>query len=101
MKSLNELGIKSAFKFFIYSLLQVTYHRLINHLLYFPIFRKFFLQILGAKIGSNTQIMDVSFFNWHHLGPKGLTIGMNCFLADAVLIDLYESVIVEDDVTIG
>lgn len=101
MKSLDEVGAKSAIKFALYSLVQVIYHRLINHLLYFPVFRKYFLEILGAKIGNNTQIMDISFFNWHRLGPKGLKIGMNCFLSDEVLIDLYESVIVEDDITIG
>lgn len=101
MKATGEIGIRKVFRFIAYSLLQVVYHRIVNHLLFFSPFRKIFLQLLGAKIGENTIIMDVKFFNWHHLGPKGLKIGKDCFLGDETLIDLYDRVVLEDQVTIA
>lgn len=101
MKAIRELGYKKAFRFVIYSLLQVIYHRIINHLLFFPVFRKIYLQLLGSKIGKDTVIMDAKFFNWHQKGPKGLKIGDKCFIGDETLIDLYDSVTMEDNVTLA
>lgn len=101
MKSLKEVGFKKAFRFVLYSLFQVLYHNLIDHLFYFPQSRKLLLILLGAKIGKDSMIMDVAFFNWHHKGPGGLSIGESCFLGDKTLIDLYDQVILEDQVTIA
>jgi len=101
MKALKEIGIKKTLRFVMYSLAQVIYHQLINHLLFFSPARKIFLELLGAKIGKNSIIMDVKFFNWHHTGPKGLKIGKDCFIGDETLIDLYDKVILEDQVTIA
>lgn len=101
MKATSEIGIRKAIRFLAYSLLQVIYHRIVNHLLYLSPFRKIFLQLLGAKINKNTIIMDVKFFNWHHMGPKGLKIGKDCFIGDETLIDLYDQVVLEDQVTIA
>ena|SRR3990167_5283453 len=101
MKAVAQLGLKKSFVFVLYGIAEVFYHRLINHLLYFPPFRKFFLMVLGAKIGSGSVIMDVKFFNWHQKGPKGLKVGNECFIGDNTLIDLYDEVILEDKVTIA
>lgn len=101
MKAIEEIGIRKASRFLAYSLLQVIYHRIVNHFLFFSPVRKFFLQLLGAKIGKNAIIMDVKFFNWHHMGPKGLKIGKDCFIGDETLIDLYDQVVLEDQVTIA
>lgn len=101
MKAAREIGIRKSWRFFIYSLVQIFYHLFINHLLFLPPFRKLFLQILGVKIGTGAVIMDVKFFNWHHTGPKGLSIGKDCFIADEAMIDLYDRVILEDQVTIA
>lgn len=101
MKTLDEIGLKKILRFVIYSFLQVLYHRVINHFLFFPPFRKLFLQLLGAKIGSDSFLMDVKFFNWYHAGPGGLKIGNKCFLGDETLIDLYDTVILEDQVTLA
>jgi len=101
MKPIEEIGPRKTFRFIIYSFLQIVYHQLINHLLFLPPFRKFFLLILGAKIGANSVIMNVKFFNWHHMGPGGITVGSDCFIGDETLIDLYEKVILEDKVTIA
>ena len=101
MKALEEVGNKKIIKFIIYGFLSVIYHRIINHWLYFPPFRKMFLQVLGAKIGRDSILMDINFFNWYHKGPGGLKIGNECFIGDEVLIDLYGNVVLEDQVTIA
>lgn len=101
MKAFQEVGPRKTLRFIIYSFLQVVYHRIINHWLPFPQVRKLFLILLGAKIGSDSIIMDVRFFNWHQTGPVGLTVGKECFLGDETLIDLYDKIILEDQVTIA
>src|SRR3989344_4179096 len=101
MNPIREIGIKSALRFAAYSLVQVAYHWFINHLFFLPPARKLFLQLLGAKIEQHTIIMNVEFFNWHHRGPGGLKIGKKCFIGDETLIDLYDKVVLEDQVTIA
>lgn len=96
MKAVDEIGFAGSAKFVIYSFLQVIYS-----LLFIPPVRKLFLLLLGAKIGSGSIIMNVQFFNWYHKGPKGLKIGKDCFLGDDTLIDLYDEVILEDQVTLA
>src|SRR3989344_2316861 len=85
MKAIEEIGIKKTFSFAAFSVIEIIY----------------FLQIFGTEIGKNSVIMNVKFFNWHHLGLKGLKVGKECFIGDDVLIDLYDQVILEDQVTIA
>lgn len=101
MKAIEEIGYKKTVKFIYYSLVQVLYHNFIDHFFYFSHVRKLFLKLLGAKIGKNTILMDAHFFNWHHKGPSGLSIGKECFIGDQTLIDLYDWVTIEDQVTIA
>lgn len=101
MKAMQELGIRKSVRFVIYSFLWVIYHQIINHLLYLPPARIYFLKLLGAKIDKDSIIMDVKFFNWHQKGPQGLVIGKKCFMGDDCLLDLYESITLEDHVTLG
>ncbi len=101
MKGVEEIGIRKSIRFVLYSFLQVIYHQMIDHFLRIPQARKFFLQILGAKIGKSSVIMDVKFFNWYHTGPGGMTIGNECYIGDEALIDLYDKVILEDQVTLA
>lgn len=96
MRALKEIGFKKAFKFFLFSLLQLFYK-----LLPLPQLRIFYLLMCGAKIGRDSIIMDVCFFNWHHMGFGGLSIGKKCFVGDEVLIDLYDKVELEESVTIA
>lgn len=101
MKSASEIGLRKTFKFITYSFLQVVYHHIINHFLFFPQARKLFLILLGARIGKDSILMDVRFFNWHHRGAKGIKIGNECFIGDETMIDLYDEVILEDQVTLA
>lgn len=96
MKATEEVGFGKAIKFIIYTFLQCFYSLLI-----LPPLRKYFLILLGAKIGKDSIIMNVKFFNWHHSGLKGLYIGKKCFLGDETMIDLYDSVTLEDEVTLA
>lgn len=96
MQALKEVGFKKAFKFLSFSFFQLFFR-----LLPLPQLRKLFLLIAGAKIGQDSIIMDVRFFNWHHQGLRGLNIGRQCFLGDETLIDLYNRVTLEDNVTIA
>lgn len=101
MRAIKETGSKKTIRFALYAIYEVLAHRIISHLLYFPQVRQFFLQIVGANIGNDSIIMDVKFLNWHHMGPGGLKIGNRCFLGDETLIDLYDSVTLEDDATLA
>ena len=101
MRVVNELSVRKVFRFAFYSFLQVFYHFFIDHLFPLPPARKFFLMLFGTKIGNGSIIMNVKFFNWHHKGPQGLTIGKDCFIGDETLIDLYDKVVLEDQVTLA
>jgi len=96
MKATEEIGIAKTLRFLVFSGLEIGYK-----FCFLPPLRKIFLQILGAKIGNDTVLMHVKFFNWHHTGPGGLVIGRECFVGDETLIDLYDRVILEDEVTIA
>lgn len=101
MKALKQIGFKKTVRFVFFSFLQVFYHHTVNHFLFFPPFRKLFLQVVGAKVGKDSILMDVKFFNWHYRGPGGLKIGDKCFIGDETLIDLYDDVILENHVTLA
>lgn len=96
MKIIAEIGLSKSLKFILYSFIQGVYF-----FMFLPPLRKLYLMLLGAKIGTDSIIMNVKFFNWYHQGPSGLTIGRDCFLGDETLIDLYDMVILEDQVTLA
>ena len=101
MKALKEIGYKVAIKFLLFSIFQVIYHNLTHHFLPIPQLRKILFSLSGASFGKNTVIMDVKFINLHRKGFKGFITGKNCFIGDETLVDLYNSVVLEDNVTIA
>ena len=101
MRALKEFGLDITFKFLVYNFVLVFYYLIINHLILSPPARKLFLQLLKSKIGKDSILMDIKFFNWHHKGPEGFKVGNQCFIGDETLIDLYDSVILKDQVTIA
>ena len=101
IKAIQEVGLRKTIRFLMYCFVQVLYHLLIDHILNFPPFRKYFLIFMRAKIGKDSVLMGVKFFNWHYGGPGVLKIGIECFVGDDTIIDLYDKVILEDRVTIA
>src|SRR3989344_4499512 len=96
MKAIDEIGYKKAVRFILF-----TFFQLFLKLLPLPNLRKSALLSAGAKIGQDSIIMDVRFFNGHHSGLQGLDIGDECFIGDETMIDLYNQVILKDQVTIA
>lgn len=96
MKAVGEVGLFKSINFLILSILYVIYRSI-----FLPPLRVIFLVMLGSNIKSNVTIMGVKFFNWHHKGFAGLKIGKECFIGDETLIDLYEGVVLEDQVTLA
>ncbi len=96
IQAFKELGVTKAFRFIFFSFFQLFFR-----LLPLPPLRKWWLLLGGAKIGQDSIIMDVRFFNWHHQGLSGLRIGRQGFIGDETLIDLYNKVTLEDNVTLA
>lgn len=96
MKAVEELGFKKNFIFGIYILIEILYNFSL-----LPQIRKILLQIMGAKIGKDSIILKVKYVNWHQKGPGGFSAGRECFIGDETLIDLYDSVSLDDQVTIA
>jgi acetyltransferase-like isoleucine patch superfamily enzyme len=96
MRAVKEIGFKKALKFVSFSFFQIFFQ-----FIPLPQLRILALTLLGAKIDRDSIIMGVRFFNWHHSGLTGLNIGRQCFIGDETLIDLYNKVILENNVTIA
>lgn len=96
MKAIKEVGLPKIIKFGFFELV-----KLFLYLLIFPPLKTFLLKLLRVKIGKNTIIHQVRFINLYRLGFKGLKIGQNCFIADEVLLDLADKVVLEDNVTLA
>jgi|SRR3989338_3817009 len=101
MKINNEISIRQLFKYFVYTVVTTIIYLFVDHIFNLPPIRKYVLILLGAKIGTDSIIMNVKWINWHHKGPGGLKIGRECFIGDSTLIDLYDNVVLEDRVTIA
>jgi acetyltransferase-like isoleucine patch superfamily enzyme len=96
MKALHEIGIRKAVKFGCMTLFLLLYRLMI-----FPQLRRPFLRMLGAKVGKNTVIHRVDFFNHYRKGFPAITLGNDCFLGDGTILDLADTIHVEDQVTIA
>jgi len=96
MKALKEIGLKRGFKF-LFSLIV----KFFLELTIFPPCRILLLKFLGAQIGKDTLIYKVSLFNLYRTGLRGLKIGPSCFLADEVMLDLADEIVLENQVTLA
>ena len=97
----EEIGVRSLLKYLLYAVVVTIMGFFVNHIFNLPPFRKYFLILLGAKVGKESILMNVKFINWHYGGPGVLKIGNECFIGDETLIDLYDQVHLEDQVTIA
>jgi acetyltransferase-like isoleucine patch superfamily enzyme len=96
MKALSEIGLRKALRYGFFTLALLPYR-----LALFPQLRAPLLRLLGARIGPGTLLHDVRFFNLYRRGLWGLVIGRGCFLGDECLLDLAESIELEDQVTLA
>ena len=96
LKAYKEIGFKKAFKFFL-SPLKLAFLKLAIY----PPLRTGFLRILGAKVGKETIIHKVNFFNLYRTGFQGFLVGNRCFFGEECLFDLADKIIFEDDVTLA
>lgn len=95
-KALRQIGIKKAFRFGIFVPLLGIFS-----ILGYPFFRRWYLKILGVRIGKNTIIHAVRFINAYRKGFSGLSFGNNVFIGDDSMLDLAESISFEDNVTLA
>ena len=96
MKALAEIGFGRAVRFGLLTVAMIPYR-----LALFPQVRSAWLRLLGARIGRGAILHDVRFFNLYRRGLGGLSVGRECFLGDECLIDLAETVSLEDQVTLA
>lgn len=66
-----------------------------------PQFRVGILRLLGARIGGDAIIHEVTFANLYHHGFKRMTIGSHCFIGEEALLDTRGGVAMGDHVTIS
>lgn len=96
MTALKEIGISKAIRFVFYGLAAS-----VLHWAFFPQVRVLILRILGARIGWDTIIGDVSFANLYHYGFRKLTVGSRCFVGDEVMLDCRGGILLKDNVTLS
>jgi acetyltransferase-like isoleucine patch superfamily enzyme len=96
IKAIKELGLSKSVRFFCTTLAKSIF----NCLLFSPL-RLIFLKLFGSTINEETIINQIKFTNLYRIGFKGLKIGSSCFLADDVLLDLADKIVIEDNVTLA
>jgi len=96
MKAYREIGFKKSAKFFFATIALILFRLMI-----FPQLRRWCLKLFGAKVGRDTIIHNVKFFNCYRVGFSGLEIGDDCFIGDETMIDLAQKVVLEDQVTLA
>ena len=96
IRALKAIGFNRAIRYILSEVVLV-----LHTLVLFPPFRQILLRSLGATIGKNSLLMDARFTNLDRTGLKGLIIGKNCYLGRGVKLDLADSIILEDHVTLA
>lgn len=96
MKAIRTVGCKKIAKYAFFSLWQFLFA-----LMFVSPLRVWFLRIFGAKIGKDTIIERIRFFNLYRKGLSGLYIGDACFLGDGVTLDLADTIKLEKEITLS
>lgn len=96
MKAIKEVGFKKIILFVFFTFWNLTYKALL-----FSPFRVFWLKLFGAEVGEYSIIGNINFMNLYRGGLKGLVVGKKCYIGDYVTLDLADSIILEDDVTLA
>ncbi|MDH4209050.1 MAG: hypothetical protein OEV76_09270, partial [Anaerolineae bacterium] len=96
MKAIREIGIKATVRFAAGTIVLGLFR-----LMFLPPLRTGLLRLAGVRVGKDTVIQAIKFFNVYRRGFGGLSIGDNCFIGDDSLIDLADEVVLEDEVTLA
>lgn len=80
---IKEVGVKRLIKY----LIMEIWYAIFLGLPYSPL-RIWWLRLGGAKIGKNCFVERLYFMNLDRFGLAGLTLGNDCYLGPAVLLDL-------------
>ncbi|MFC1647263.1 acyltransferase [Patescibacteria group bacterium] len=96
MQALKSIGIKKAIMFVFYSLVSG-----LLKIVVLPQIRVLLMRLMGARIGKNTIIQDVTLANLYHYGFSRLEIGDDCFIGDEVMIDTRGGVKLGNHVTLS
>ena len=96
MKALESIGWGKSFRF-----VWTGLYAAILHICFFPQIRGFLMSLVGATIGADSIVYNVSFANLYHYGFGRLKIGKKCFIADEVLLDMRGGITLEDEVTVS
>ena len=97
LKIAKNVGVKRSCRYAL-SLIIAT---LINSHLCIPPLRSLLIKISGASIGDHTIIQRFTFSNAYRAGFKGLRIGNYCFIGEECLLDLADTIVLGDYVTLG
>lgn len=95
-KALSEIGVRKAWRF-----LKGTVQGRLFDAGTFPPVRAALLRAYGARIGDETIIHPIRFFNLYRTGFPGLSIGDECFVGDDCLLDLADRIELQDQVTLA
>ena len=96
MKAIREVGLKKIARFVLANL-----ELMVLALMFLPPLRTTYLRLLGAKIGKNTVLQPFRVYNVYRTGFRGVRLGENCFVSDDVLLDLADTIEMEDHVTLA
>lgn len=96
MNALKEIGIRKAFKFIFYSIIEF-----VISIIFIPQLRVTFLRLLGSKIGKNSIIMGVHFMNLYRGGFGNLEVGESVYIGGETLFDLAGKISIGDQVTVA
>lgn len=95
-KALREIGLRKAARYGVQTLAAAPLAALL-----FPQARVAYLRLLGARIGPDSIVHAVRFFNLYRTGFAGLQLGARCFLGEECLLDLADRIELGDDVTLA
>lgn len=96
MKAFKEIGFSKSIKFLFYSLIEF-----LLTVTFIPQIRVLILKLLGASIGDNTIILNVSFMNLYRGSFANLTVGNNCYIGKGVLLDLAGKIKIGNNITVA
>jgi len=70
-------------------------------IVFFPPIRTVLLRLCGARVGSDSVILNCRFSNVYHHGFRPLHIGKKVFIGDEAILDIRGGITLEDEASIS